>query len=192
MALAASMPSASNQWQWLQNLGSGDPFLCLEILEFVSREAHVWGALGYYFKSDLYFFEESLNAKLYQNIVSERLPPTHFAPNCPERLKKYWYFLQDNDPKHKAKGSMKLLKRLTGNRMYKHPAKSPDFNVMEDVWSYLDRCVRASKVTTIEGLQKKLKQLWNDLPWTEFHPSINSMSTRLRQCLERRGGRTDY
>ena len=50
---------------------------------------------------------------------------------------------------------MKLLGELTKLRMYKHPPKSPDFNVMEDVWSYLDRHVRASKVTTIKGLKKK-------------------------------------
>jgi len=165
------------------------------IIEEVSRwtpKLHVWGALGYYFKSDLYFFEENMNAKLYQTIISARLPPNHFAPDCPEQLKENWYFLQDNDPKHKAKGSMKLLKKLTGHRMYKHPPNSPDFNVMEDVWSYLDRHVRASKVTTIKGLKKKLTKLWNDLSWSEFHPSINSMPTRLRQCVQRRGGRTDY
>jgi transposase len=165
------------------------------VIAEVSRwtpKLHVWGALGYYFKSDLYFFEENMNAKLYQSIVSVRLPPNHFAPDCPEQLKKNWYFLQDNDPKHKAKGSMKLLKELTGCRMYKHPANSPDFNVMEDVWSYLDRHVRASKLTTIGGLKRKLTKLWNELSWTEFRPSVDSMPTRLRQCLTRRGGRTDY
>ena len=140
----------------------------------------------------LYFFDENLTAKLYQEIVANRLPPTDFAPDCPAQLKKNWYFLQDNDPKHKAKGSMKLLRKLTGNRMNRHPPKSPDFNVMEDVWSYLDRHVRASKVKTIEGLKKKLKSLWNNLSWEEFRPNVDSMPSRLRQCVERRGARTDY
>ena len=133
-----------------------------------------------------------MNAKLYQTIISNRLPPKHFSSDCPEQVKKNWYFLQDNDPKHKAKGSMKLLRKLTGLRMYRHPPNSPDLNIIEDVWSYLDRLVRESKVTTIEGLKKKLTNLWNELPWTEFHPSIESMPHRLQQCLQRRGGRTDY
>jgi transposase len=163
-----------------------------EELEQYTPKLHVWGSIGYYFKTDLHFFEENMNAALYQNIVSQRLPPNHFAPDCPERYKNNWHFLQDNDPKHKAKGSMKLLKKLTKLRMYRHPAKSPDLNVMEDVWSYLDRQVRASKVTTINGLKKKLTKLWNNLSWTEFRPSVNSMPDRLRQCLKRRGGRTDY
>lgn len=164
----------------------------IQEMERYTPKLHVWGAIGYYFKTDLYFFEENLTAKLYQSIVSNRLPPKDFAPDCPERLKENWYFLQDNDPKHKAKGSMKLLRQLTGRRMYQHPPNSPDFNVMEDAWSYLNRHVRASRITTIRGLKKKLTKLWKDLSWTEFHPSIDSMPTRLRQCLKRRGARTDY
>ena len=62
--------------------------------------------------------------------------------------------------------SGKIGGQYTGVRQ--HPAVSPDLNVMEDVWSYLDRHVRASKVTTIRGLKKKLTQLWNDLSWKSF------------------------
>jgi transposase len=164
----------------------------VEEIQRYTPKLHVWGAIGYYFKTKLYFFVGNMNAKLYQKIVSERLPPTDFAPDCPEEVKGNWHFLQDNDPKHKAKGSMKLLRELTGLRLIKHPPNSPDLNPMEDVWSYLDRHVRASRVTTINGLKRKLSKLWNDLPWTEFHPSIISMPARLGQCITRRGGRTDY
>ena len=153
---------------------------------------HVWGGIGYYFKSELYFFEENLNAELYQKIISKRLPPTDFAPGCPDEVKKNWYFLQDNDPKHKAKKSMKSIQEITNNRVYGHPPVSPDFNVMEDAWSHLDREVRASKVKTIEGLKKKLKKLWENLSWDEFRPNVDSMPTRLGQCVARRGARTDY
>jgi transposase len=152
---------------------------------------HVWGGIGYYFKSKLYFFEENMNAALYQKILRERLPPTP-APDCPRTLKKKWYFLQDNDPKHKSKKSMELVRELTEDRFYKHPPYSPDFNVMEDVWSYLDRKVRESKVTSIRGLKKKLTELWNQITWDQFRVNVDSMPTRLQQCLDRNGARTDY
>src|SRR5690348_15731928 len=80
---------------------------------------HVWGAIGYYFKSDLYFFEQNMTAKLYQDILAKRLPPTP-SYDCPRRFKKKWFFLQDNDPKHKSKKSMEVVRTLTKNRIIKH------------------------------------------------------------------------
>ena len=87
---------------------------------------------------------------------------------------------------------MNLVREMAGNRLFEHPANSPDLNVMEDAWSYLDRRVKESKVTSINGLKRKLTQLWKELPWTEFRPSVNSMRRRRQQCLDRGGGRTDY
>ena len=111
---------------------------------------------------------------------------------APRSLKKKWYFIQDNDPKHKSKKSMELVRNLTRNRFYKHPPCSPDFNVMEDVWAYLDRKVRESRVTTIKGLKLKLTELWNSISWDQFRVNVESMPARLQQCLDREGGRTDY
>jgi hypothetical protein len=139
----------------------------------------------------LYFFEENLTSALYQKIISHRLPPNSASPDCPKKVKNY-YFIQDNDPKHKTKASMELLEEMTNGRIYKHPPNSPDLNVMEDAWSYLDRRIKESKVTTIEGLKKKLKKLWNEYSWSEIRASVNSMPTRLQQVLQREGGRTDY
>ena len=87
---------------------------------------------------------------------------------------------------------MEVVQELTENRFYKHPPYSPDFNVMEDVWSYLDRKVRESKVTSIRGLKAKLTQLWNSITWDQFRVNVESMPTRLQQCLDRNGARTDY
>lgn len=152
---------------------------------------HVWGGIGYYFKTDLYFFEENMTGKLYQEILRKRLPPTPTS-DCPGRLKKKWVFLQDNDPKHKSKKSMEIVRELTGNRLIEHPPYSPDFNIMEDVWSYLDRKVRDSGVTTIRGLKTKLRHLWNEVTFDQFRPNVMSMPARLQQCLDRDGARTDY
>jgi hypothetical protein len=59
----------------------------LEEVERFTPKLHVWGAIGYSFKTKLYFFEENMNAKLYQKIIFERLPPTDFASDCPEEVK---------------------------------------------------------------------------------------------------------
>ena len=43
---------------------------------------HVWGGIGYHFKSELYFFEQNMDAKLYQEILK------NVFPDCPCQLKK--------------------------------------------------------------------------------------------------------
>jgi hypothetical protein len=108
-----------------------------EVSTYVPK-LNVSGAVGYHVKSKLYFFEENLVGELYREILNERLPEKHltYSPTCPKKLRKKWIFLQDNDPKHKAKKSMELLRELIGNRFISHPPKSPDLNPMEDIWSY--------------------------------------------------------
>jgi uncharacterized protein (DUF2267 family) len=173
-----------NTWQQLDHRD-------IEEFEKYTPKLHVWGSIGYYFKTPLFFFEENMNGIVPGHHLSTTSPKI-LRSRLSKVLRKKWHFLQDNDPKHKAKNSMVLLRELTGNRIYNHPPNSPDFNVMEDVWSYLDREVRGTKITTIRGLKQKLQQLWKDLPWTKFRPSVNSMRTRLQQCLDRQGARTDY
>ena len=79
-------------------------------------------------------------------------------------MKKKWKFLQDGARAHTAKKSIEVIHELIGNRLHKHPAKSPDLNPIENMWSYLDRKVKESKIISILALKKKLKKEWDNLP----------------------------
>jgi transposase len=159
-----------------------------------AKKLHVWGAMGFYFKSELYFFKENLTGPLYQTIIKNRLQEKKitYSDDCPQRLKKKWIFLQDNDPKHTAKKSMEELKKLVGNRWIKHPAMSPDLNPIEDVWSYLERKLKDKNIKTIAGLKRFLIKEWDQMEWSEIRKSINSMPRRLEECMELKGKRTNY
>ena len=110
-------------------------------------------------------------------------PPPQVADGTPRRIRDKWVIVQDNDPKHKTDESMQLLGQLFNNRLFEHPSNSPDFNVMEDAWSYLDRMVKKCNIRTIQGLKKRLTQLWNELPWDYIRQSVDSMPARLQRCL---------
>jgi hypothetical protein len=70
---------------------------------------------------------------------------------------------------------------------------SPDFNPMENAWSYLDREIRKVKgIKDISDLQKKLKKLWKDYPKELIRTSIDSMPARLKACLQLKCERTSY
>jgi transposase len=107
-------------------------------------------------------------------------------------LREKWVFLQDNDPKHKARGSLSLLQELCGTRQIAHPPNSPDLNPVEDIWSYLDRKVKAKKIKSIAALKRFLIKEWKELPWTEIRKSVDSMPRRLEECRKLQGKRTKY
>ena len=87
---------------------------------------------------------------------------------------------------------MDFLEELIEDRIIAHPAQSPDPNILEDLWSYLDRKVKASKVKTINGLKRKLTMEWEAMAWSEIRQSVHSMRSRLVECEELEGARTHY
>lgn len=152
---------------------------------------HVWGGIGHFFKTDLHFFTENLNAKLLTSILNKRLPP-NYSLDCPETLQGGWLFQQDNDPKHKARITTQLLDKIAPDRIRDHPPNSPDLNPIEDVWSYLTEQIKKKRIDTVDQLQRHLKQEWDRLPFSVIRKSVSSMPSRIQQCVTRRGKRTDY
>ena len=145
-------------------------------------------------KSKLFSFTENLTSDLYQRILRQRLPEDHliYAPDCPPSLPAKWVFMQDNDPKHKSNDTMNFLQERVGDRILHHPSQSPDLNIVEDLWSYLDRKVKASHVKSIDALKRKLKKEWDLLSWDEIRKTVDSMPARLAECVQLQGARTHY
>ena len=132
-----------------------------------------------------------MDGALYRTTLNKRLPPD-YAPDCSPNKQGEWLFLQDNDPKHKAKETSKLLDEIAGNRIRDFPANSPDLNVGEDIWSHLDRRLQRHKIKSIATLKKKLREEWENVDWETIRTSVDSMPRRLNQCIERNGDRTNY
>jgi transposase len=155
---------------------------------------NVWAAAGSYMKSKLYFFTKNMNAPLYQKVIKQRLRNDRitFAPDAPPRLPTSYQFLQDNATWHSADDSMAEVQERVGDRIIEHPAKSPDLNIMEDLWSYLDRKAKLAKIKTVSGLKRKLTVEWKNLKWSYIRKSVGSMRARLAECRRLQGGRTQY
>ena len=135
-----------------------------------------------------------MTAAIYQGIIRDRLKENRliYAADCPARYRGNWMYLQDNDSKHKAASTMRLLEEKVGDRIINHPPYSPDLNICEDLWSYLNRKVLEAKVTTIVGLKRKVTLEWNAISWDSIRASVLSMPARLQECIQVQGARTQY
>ena len=78
-------------------------FIVIGVLVVEELERYpLFGAIGYHLNK-IILLQGKYECKTLSKIVSERLPPTDFVPDCPEKVRENWHFLQDNDPKHKSK-----------------------------------------------------------------------------------------
>ena len=88
---------------------------------------------------------------------------------CCVRQRGNWIFLQDGAKPHTATETKACLDEIAPDRIPNHPAKSPDLNCIEDIWSHMDREVRKQRnVPNIESLKRRLKKIWNNIPKRRF------------------------
>ena len=153
-----------------------DPKKRTREVESHPKAIHVWGGIGYYYKTPLFFFEGNLN---YQGILKKHLPPKTTAPNCPKGREDDWVLVQDNAKWHKAKIVMSYLEAPL--YMHDFPPFSPEFNIIEDTWSQLDDAIKDNSITTIKALKRHLRKAWNELPWETVRKSVDSIPTRLEK-----------
>ena len=73
---------------------------------------------------------QSFTNKFWGRLTEEKIT---YSPDAPASLRNQWKFLQDGARAHTAKKSITLIHELIGNRLHKHPAKSPDLNIIENV-----------------------------------------------------------
>ncbi len=145
----------------------------------------VWGCMSAAGTVEIQFFEGTMNANMYCDILKQSMIPSL------RRLSRRAVFQHDKDPKHTSKTTTALLKKLRVKVM-DWPSMSPDLKPIEHLWGILKQKVEERKVSTPissvmwswrsgRGLQWQTVKLW----WTPCPRG-------LRQVLENNGGHTKY
>ena len=110
----------------------------------------------------------------------------HFFGNEPE-----WMFQQDNAPCHKAKSITEWFEQ-NNIKILQRPARSPDLNPIEDIWTVLDRKLTKEAVTSAEDLREILKELFNGLTVSNRSKLFDSIRRRCTLCIKNRGDHIPY
>ncbi|CAF4751963.1 unnamed protein product [Rotaria sp. Silwood2] len=134
-------------------------------------------------------FKNNLNSTfLCNNIYHDGLLPAareHFGRS------RNWVLLEDNDPKHRSKVSVKW-KEDHHVKTLPWPSLSPDMNPVENLWSLLKIKVAEQRPTTVKELIRAIEKEWNDLPQELASNLIDSMKRRVDSLIEANGDYTIY
>jgi len=131
-----------------------------------------------------------MNAELYTQILNDEFLGTlrDLGIN-----KKYIYFQQDNDPKHTSRLATDWFNKKRVDKL-KWPPNSPNMNIIEHAWEYLER-----RVHSCTPLPRKLGDLWEALvEWGNIEDDYyitklyESMPDHIQALLEAKGAHTRY
>ena len=157
-------------------------------------ELHVVaGTTGYtsVFKTSSGKQARNITADEYRSVLQETLLPGGTA-----RLGRKWVFQQDGDPAHgrvdAALERWNSARRANVSLLQEWPGNSPDLNLIENVWSWVDRRVNEKGCSTFEEYKQEVRTQFAAFPRSMLKSLYDSMPKRLEEVIKEGGRRTKY
>lgn len=149
----------------------------------------VWGAIGYLKKRPLSFISTRMDAKQYQEMVG-----LHFPAYGIECAGQGWKFQQDNAPIHVARSSRTYFEEHGVSLFENWPSKSPDMNIIENVWSILARKVYEGgrQYNNKNELKEAIEASWENIHQDQIQSLYDSLPRRILALHDAKGKWTKY
>lgn len=147
----------------------------------------VWGAISARGKAYLETVEGTMDRFKYAEMLEERFFPV--ANDIMEEEE--WGFQHDGASCHRANIVKDLLTDY-GIEPPEWPARSPDLNPIENIWSILKSQVYKRKPRTKRELEDFIFEEWENLDEDMVARVAESFNSRLEKVVERHGGVIDY
>lgn len=99
-----------------------------------------------------------------------------------------WYFVDDNASSHTEKNVMNWI-RTKGIKTFDWPSKSPDLNLIENIWAYLeDELFKIrEELNSPDDTWARTQELWDNIPQAFIENLYNSMPNRMKELIEKKG-----
>ena len=151
---------------------------------------NVWGCVANDCKMDLVDIHGGLTAQKY---VDEVLSP-HVEPHIDNHaLADRAIFMQDGATPHTARISTDFLTAAAIDVLL-WPAKSPDINIIENIWSSMSRFINGMKPMprTVAELRAAVHIAWQRESQARIRRLVASVPRRLRAIVDAQGGHVNY
>jgi transposase len=147
---------------------------------------NVWAGISLRGKTELAFYQDTLNAHAYQDILENTLLLA--AQELFDDEKGGWELQQDKATCHTAKSTKHWLEQHGVEVVEGWPTKGDDINPIENLWAILDDRLESKKFKTEKGMKKAIRQLWDEVDLSLLHNLIHSIPDRLRRIRKAEGG----
>lgn len=151
-----------------------------------SAKISVAAGISFDLKSKIYQFEETLTSDLFIKIAKSTLIPAG------KKIKGgRWTLIMDGDPKHTAKKTTEFFAQ-NGVQVIKLPAKSPELNAIENIWSVFAHNLEELRPNSKSSMQKAIPKAWDRVSMEAVKNTINSISHRLELVRQSKGDHIKY
>ena len=180
----STLPNQKNDVVWANSADEVDPHGSTVL----RAKVNVFAAISREGGTAVHMFDTNMTAKLYVGILQKTLLP--FASTLYPGGR--WAYVQDNDPKHKAKLAQAFVTQNVPESIFL-PPRSPDLNPIENVWAEVGENVAKSQPKNKTELRSAIKRAWRKVVTPELRRAlIDSFPRRLLEVRRNRGALTHY
>ena len=145
-----------------------------------------WGAISTNGATSLDIYEKTTNGNTYREIIERHRAEMERLYSDGE-----FYFVQDNHPAHKVNEEWLIKEQKL--ELIKLPKRSPDLNIIENLWAALKERIKCDVPTNERELRASLLNNWEILTQTErLRPFFEGLHRRYLECVSKDGQKLPY
>ena len=146
---------------------------------------NAWASISYNGKSSIKTFIQNMDSEFYVGILMEKIS------EIKEIGGDDMMFQCDNDSKHDSKMAKEFYKKNKLKKM-EWSSNSPDLNPIENVWALMKKNINKHDTKKISELIELVDTTWDEIDQEVIQNCIESMASRVAECIKLKGDRIRY